>query len=344
MYDMELMVHSIFCDGMVLAEKKPVRIFGTGNGNVTVCFLGLTAETVGTEDHWLIEFPPQRRGGPYTMEIYLNDEKKILQDIYIGKVILLAGQSNMQFKLWESTFAGTDAQGCPMLRLYTPERLEANEFYHPEDGWVPCRKENAVNWSAIGYYSGIELCRRCGCAVGLVVCYQGASIIESWMPAGTMERLGVYLSMEALHPDHTNPLYAIWNKDGVLYETMVRRIAPFSISDVIWYQGESNTTPEEGRIYDTVLSEMIRIWRRDFHDAELPFTIVQISDFDDRRDDGWHAVQKAQMRISRHLSMVKTVVSADICETDNIHPPTKDVLARRIADTILSFDGAEKQN
>jgi hypothetical protein len=32
---------------------------------------------------------------------------------------------------------------------------------------------------------------------------------------------------------------------------------------------------------------------------------------------------------------VVTVISRDICETDNIHPPTKDKLAKRLAETIM---------
>ena len=58
-------------------------------------------------------------------------------------------------------------------------------------------------------------------------------------------------------------------------------------------------------------------------------------------DSGWRLVQEAQMRISRHVPNVYTVVSKDICETDDIHPQTKDQLAVRIAEAIKAhfFEG-----
>ena len=342
---MQSTLHAIFQNGMVFAEGKPIRIFGTGSGRVEIRFLGKTAETVctGKEDRWMIEFPAQHPGGPYTMEIYLDGQMKTLTDLYIGKVILLAGQSNVQYKLGESAAVPGDSsdtvpQDCEMLRLYTLARLEENEFYHPEDGWVPCRTENAVNWSAIGYYMGRSLYEQYGNAIGMIACYQGASVIESWVPKGTMEVLGIRLPAEELHADHTEPLYHMWNQDGVLYDRMLREVAPFSVSEVVWYQGESDTTLAEGNVYDIALAELIRIWRREFCDDALPFIVVQIADFDERRDEGWRAVQAAQLRVPDRVSLVKTVLSADVCETHDIHPPTKDVLARRIADAVLEFD------
>lgn len=32
---------------------------------------------------------------------------------------------------------------------------------------------------------------------------------------------------------------------------------------------------------------------------------------------------------------VKTVISCDVCETDDIHPKTKNILAKRVADVLL---------
>lgn len=342
---MQPVLHAIFQNGMVFAEEKPIRIFGTGSGRVEIRFLGKTAETIctGKENRWLIEFPAQHRGGPYTMELCLNGQRKILTDLYIGKVILLAGQSNVQYKLGESkAMLGDNSdivpQDCEMLRLYTLARLEENEFYHPEDGWISCQTENVVNWSAIGYYMGCSLCEQYDGAVGLIACYQGASVIESWIPKDTMENLGIHLRTEELHADHTEPLYHIWNQDGVLYNHMLLEVAPFSVSEVVWYQGESDTTLAEGNVYDIVLEELIRIWRKEFRDDALPFIIVQIADFDKRKDEGWRAVQAAQLRIPDRVSLVKTVRSADVCETYDIHPPTKEVLARRIADAVMAFE------
>ena len=64
-------------------------------------------------------------------------------------------------------------------------------------------------------------------------------------------------------------------------------------------------------------------------------TVVQIADLDARNDEGWRSVQRAQLKAPHMLENVRTVISADISETDNIHPPTKKPLAARI---VKSFE------
>lgn len=324
----------IFCNGMVFASHKPMRIFGKGDGHISVRFQNITAETDSCEGKWIVELPPQNCGGPFAIEINLDGKIKTLSDIYIGLVILLAGQSNIQFKLEESSTPENNYCDCEMLRLFTLERIEKSEFFHPSDGWIKCKKESAAKWSAIGYHTGLELYNMYNCAVGLIACYQGASVIESWLPEGTLERMEINFSPEDLYLDHTYPDFSEWNQAGKLYENMVRKLFPFSLSDVIWYQGESDTSAAEGKIYDKLLAEMIRIWRNDFSDCSLPFLVVQIADLDTRRDDGWKELQKAQIRIQYELPFVKTIISADVCETNDIHPPTKYKLAHRIAMSI----------
>ncbi|MBR6748626.1 MAG: hypothetical protein IKM07_06775, partial [Clostridia bacterium] len=75
----------------------------------------------------------------------------------------------------------------------------------------------------------------------------------------------------------------------------------------------------------------------DFADPGLPFIVVQIAEYTPRYDDGWRAVQKAQLDVQGMRNGVKTVISADVCETDDIHPPTKDKLSRRIADALSTL-------
>ena len=51
--------------------------------------------------------------------------------------------------------------------------------------------------------------------------------------------------------------------------------------------------------------------------------------------DGWRLVQEAQAEISTVVPGVYTVISRDICETDDIHPRSKHALGCRIAKTIM---------
>jgi sialate O-acetylesterase len=93
----------------------------------------------------------------------------------------------------------------------------------------------------------------------------------------------------------------------------------------------------EGKVYAEELCELIKIWRRDLRDVDLPFVIVQIADYDERDDKGWHLVQEGQLRAEKMLPNVKTVISRDISESFHIHPPTKTEISKRIANALCEF-------
>ena len=63
----------------------------------------------------------------------------------------------------------------------------------------------------------------------------------------------------------------------------------------------------------------------------LPFLVVQIADYVDRDGEAWRTIQNAQLKAAEVIPFVKTVISRDVCESDDIHPPTKHILAERIA-------------
>ena len=324
-------LNAIFASNMVFAANKPIRVYGEGKGAAEISFAGKTLTANSNGGFWMVEFPEMNYGGPYELTFKSETGTVILSDIYVGEVYLFAGQSNMQFKLNESLTPAEKYESNDMMRLFSTDRIEKSDLFTPNDGWVKCQKEQAGDWSAIGYLVSREICKKKGIAIGAIVCYQGASVIESWVPEGTFGKLGINLLPEEKHHDHFLDIFSAWNGDGVLYNYAFSQIAPFSLSGVVWYQGESDTSLPESKLYKTELAEMIRIWREDLKNASLPFVIVQIADFNPRDDEGWHTVQKAQAEIEKELEFVKTVISADVCEKDNIHPPTKDILSERIA-------------
>ena len=103
---------------------------------------------------------------------------------------------------------------------------------------------------------------------------------------------------------------------------------------MIWYQGESNTTVAEGKVYTQLLAGLIKSWREDLKDLELPFVIVEICDYDPRNDDGWRAIQQCQQEVVKVVKNVKTVTSKDVCEHFEIHLSNKEKLAEKIVDVL----------
>ena len=324
-----------FSSHMVLAKGRCVQVFGEGRGRVSVSVAGHTARTKAQDGRWLITLPAMPAGGPYTMTVRSGGEKIIYEDVMVGWVIMLAGQSNLKFKLHESSTPREEWVDDPMLREYTVDHTEDGEPHCSAEGWLDCTAEDAGNWSAVGYHLGMDIRKRTGEAVGIVNCYQGASIIEAWIPEEISQRNCYVLPAEELDGSHTYPPYQKFNQPGLLYERMIGKFKPYTVSNVVWYQGESNTGSGEYKIYPQLVCELINCWRDDFKEPDLPFTIVQIANLAGRNDDGWKNLQNAQMLIPSMIDGVTAVRSADVCEDDSIHPKTKSILAGRIADVIV---------
>ena len=318
-------LNPIFTNGMIMQANKPVRIFGSGEGAVDVDFLG-QSKSITSNGEWLIEFDAQSYGGPYTMTVSLNGKKTEINDIYFGDVYLLGGQSNMQFKMWERREPTDVYEGNENVRLYTVDRMEENteERFGMADGWVTLTRENAKDFSAIGYYVSQELGK--DRKIGLIACYQGASVIQSWLRKDVAQR--PELQVENKFADHE--WFPIWNDDGILYDYMLTKIIPYSMASVLWYQGESNASVDEARIYLRFLDALTSSWREVFMDENLEFIVIQLADYDERNTEGWHLVQEAQLKAQDELKNVKTVICRDVCETDDIHPRSKKELSLRI--------------
>jgi sialate O-acetylesterase len=320
-------LNCLFNDNMVLQARKPIRIFGTGEGVAEISFCGHRCTARAEDGKWLAELPPMEYGGPYTMEVALNGKMRTLHNIMVGEVILCAGQSNIQFELHEDASADSARQDNPLLRLYTMDRPEAGASLSARDGWCVCTKDSTDHWSALCYHLGMIAAKNLKAAVGVVSCCQGASVIQSWIHERITSRPEFYLPDRQKHPDHFLPQFAAWNREGLLYHAMTEQFFPMSVRNVVWYQGESNTTVPEGNIYLPLLKEMISCWRSIALDPELPFTLIQICDFDVRPDEGWSVIQEAQLKAEQKIPNVRTVISRDVCESFEIHPRTKNILA-----------------
>ena len=334
---MKLQLNPIFASGAVFAAHKPIRVFGIGDGHISVDFLGEHAEADSHNGEWLIELSSRPYGGPYEMTLTLGEDTIVLSDLYIGEVLLLTGQSNIEFKMIESADLPYVNEPLDTLRLFSSERVNKNGYFHPQDGWKHCSDRDVIeHCSAIGYETGLLLAKAKGCAVGLIGAYQGASVIQSWLPVGSLARIGIRFAPEELSHSHTT--YPLWNNEGQLYEAMLHPVVPYSVSHVLWYQGESNSSIAESRRYKEMLAELIRVWRTDFDDSALPVIVIQLADYQSyiRRHEGWQTVQAQQMEIANEVDGVQTVVCRDVCEDDNIHPPTKRYLSERIAKLLIA--------
>ena len=81
-----------------------------------------------------------------------------------------------------------------------------------------------------------------------------------------------------------------------LYECMLQRVCPYSLRGFLYYQGESDD--HKPRMYYKLFTRLIRQWREDFLDEELPFLLVQLPMHQYQGDPDykhWPVVREAQM-------------------------------------------------
>ncbi|MGN0688301.1 MAG: sialate O-acetylesterase [Oscillospiraceae bacterium] len=133
---------------------------------------------------------------------------------------------------------------------------------------------------------------------------------------------------ENKYPGPASPLNPM--SPGVLYDSMIRRIAPYTMTGVIWYQGESDDHRPE--MYYTLLNQMIRNWRDTWNDDELFFVIGQLpmhrwSADEDRKN--WCLIREAQARTARTDRHSALAVLTDCGEFNEIHPKNKQLPGHR---------------
>ena len=145
-------------------------------------------------------------------------------------------------------------------------------------------------------------------------CWQGGSIIQTWLPREICYRADLYTSAEVMYKDSPE-LYYDWNKPSLCYEYQFKTLCPFAFDSVVWYQGCSNAGNGTSGIDGKLLLELITRWRYDLR-QNLHFTVVEIANCDFGADD-WGIIQKAQTDAPNYIDGVTTVESKDISESYN---------------------------
>ena len=116
-----------------------------------------------------------------------------------------------------------------------------------------------------------------------------------------------------------------------LYETMLRKVTPYSLKGFLYYQGESDDHRPSS--YLTLLRSMIAQWRKDFMDESLTFLNVQLPMHrykGDPASDSWAVIRAAQEQVWREDPNSGLAVIIDQGEFDNIHPTHKKEVGHRL--------------
>ncbi|WP_052690006.1 sialate O-acetylesterase [Xanthomonas sp. GPE 39] len=125
-----------------------------------------------------------------------------------------------------------------------------------------------------------------------------------------------------------------YHEPTLLYNAMIHPLQPFPVRGVIWYQGESNATVSGALRYREQFATLIRHWREERGQPQLPFLWVQLANFRAGSDTDdlspWALLRESQ---SKALALPATaqVVTIDIGTPGDIHPPDKQDVGHRLA-------------
>jgi len=142
------------------------------------------------------------------------------------------------------------------------------------------------------------------------------------------------LSLDARPPQPLPIGYENWPvMPTVLYEGMLRPLAPLSITGALWYQGEQNSP--RGFQYRRILPAMVADWRKLFGQGDFPFYIVSLPAFQHRSDTptdtDWAETRESQAVAAGSIPNSCLAVTIDTGDADNIHPQDKLPVGERLA-------------
>ena len=154
------------------------------------------------------------------------------------------------------------------------------------------------------------------------------------------------LSVDARQPHPLPIAYENWPiMPTVLYEGMLKPVAPLSITGALWYQGEQNSP--RGYQYRRILPVMIADWRKLFAQGDFPFYIVSLPAFKHRSPtpvdgDEWAETRESQAVAAASVPNSCLAVTIDTGDADNIHPQDKQPVGERLALCALANYYGEK--
>ena len=118
----------------------------------------------------------------------------------------------------------------------------------------------------------------------------------------------------------------------ILYNGMINPIQQFTICGTIWYQGESNVSRADQ--YQRLFPLMIKDWRKQFNQSEMPFLFVQLASHHEALTEpapsDWAELREAQAMALR-LPYTAMAVTTDIGDAEDIHPGNKQDVGKRLA-------------
>jgi len=370
-----------FGSHMVLPMRREVPVWGSAQAGqeVEVTFHGSKRTTrAGSDGRWQLLLPAMEPSArPAKLTILAGKQRRVLDDVLVGRVWLCSGQSNMDFQLSRAIGGSAEAAGAgksSSIRLFnlsgvatdarayeaaTLARLNPRDHFTGQ--WERASEEAASAFSAVAWWTAKLIQEREGVPLGLIENAVGGSGTEAWLPREVLESRADYRTLAGPRW-MTSAKMSPWArgragqnlgsqlganhpfKPGFLFEAGVRDFAGFPIDGVLWYQGETNAEINDTAWNQRLITDLVKGWRKVLGNERLPFFVVQLPRIggNDPLRQYWPQYRRAQADAARALNNVTLVRTEDLgWDSPDVHPPDKLPVARRLAAAVM--DSQKKQ-
>jgi sialate O-acetylesterase len=336
---------SIFTSNMVLQQQTNAPVWGWDKPgktvSVTTSWNNKTYKTTtNAAGRWQVKVNTPKAGGPYSVSINDGQLTK-LDNVMIGEVWILGGQSNMEMPL--KGFKGQPITGSNEailksknnhIRLYTVPRssvLEVQDNSKPSE-WRVASPEFVSNFSATGYYFGRLLNEMLDVPIGLINVSYSGSYAEAWLDPEALKAFP-----EVKVPAKTDTIKQVSRTPTTLYNGMLHPIIGYGIKGVIYYQGESNY--DNPAMYERLFPALVARWRELWGQGNFPFYYAQIAPYDYAQLPPYNKggkynsayLRDAQRKSQKTIPNSAMAVLMDIGEQASIHPARKEPGGTRLA-------------
>ena len=343
----EFKVSGIFSSHMVLQREKPIRVWGFSTHvgtEVTGRFMGETASAVvGEDNRFALCFaarPACAEGQTMTVADAFGHEA-VFEDILIGDVWIIGGQSNAELHLAPCMPFTPDAvfDENDNFRLFYQHGWSGMEYgkeksgvspdiIHPDWVWQRPDKESSLNFSAIGWSFAKELIQQIPTPIGVVMMASGGVCLRELMPIELADAFG--------YTEGANTRIA------GCYDSLIHPLLPLAFKAQIFFQGESEGCwLQYADKYDTDLAAFFADERARFGQP-FPVYNVQLSEYGENCKQYFPYLDIVRVKQFDALSQIEEMtltVDMDLGIVEGYdwaHSPRKAELAKRLAALALA--------
>jgi len=343
-YSQDLKPSTLFKDHMVLQRDQAVPVWGKSspNKNIKVTFANQVKTTKADKNgDWRITLDAMKASKEGRKLIISSKDEIVISDVLVGEVWICSGQVSLK------------------------------EEDNVEGEWSTAYPNSSVAFSFAYFLKDLE-----DVPVGIILSCWGSSSIEGWTPKDMTDSLPHFkkimreFDLDIATQQQIANIIAkkesrsvkedifIRRQPNILYNAMMKPLAPFACNGVVWYQGERNTRYLSGmpevtkenwfhrvagsKEYGGILKKWIMRYRQEWKNPEMKFMIVMLPGYgkgaastpnidpENPNTASWAWMRESQLQVL-DLPYTSVANTIDLGDIKDIHPTDKLPIGQRLA-------------